>query len=1036
MIGGVSLSYIDLIDKADKKSRSTSIAIKIRDMMKDLRLSSNEETSRRWIWELLQNAKDVSHANLKTKVEIELDVNNRYLKFSHNGKPFTAENITFLIGQVSSKEQQPYSGVGVKETGKFGTGFLTTHLLSEVVAVDGILKEDNKPYKRFRLNLDRSGKDIETIIDSVESSLEELKKVEYSDDIDDYLPDDFNTSFTYMLNSLGVEVAKRGIQDLHSLVPYTLIFVPNIESIFIKNERITFSLDEKIVKVDENISIYSVLKNSDCVQYEYKIMVAKYNDISIAFEIENLNGKIVLKEFANDISRLFCDFPLIGTEKLAFPFVINCPRFNPNEPRNGVYLTDKSDELIDENKDIMKIGLKIFCDILDFSSVNQWGNMHLFGVNINSIINVDWLSKDWFRNEITTPIKNKLLNTPIIDTENGERISIKIDNKLQVLFPNHRDMNIRVGLFELGMDIYPHKLPLRSEIENWNKVIWTECKKLDFENLTTMIQKQENIKNLKCRLSKTDNPFIWLNSYYKLLNEEKIFIENIVADKYAVIPNQNGKFVKRTEVFIDKNIDEVLKDVLVLVGEDCREYLLSNEIETGEGIKYYVRDSSFIISRINELLPNCKPSIKLEASIKLISIFANNAEFPKERQLIYDFCIKIFPNHLNGKLPIKIWHEQIWEKADNIILKNIVLEIAKHKNIENLVEILDFEDSGLCINWLNSVIEFLSKEYSHLFNNENYAILPNQNGHFCTRDNLNLDDDSIDEELKDISSSLGYDFREQLLDKRIYLSFPESRTISIKELAEKITALVRGKWNDLLKDSITKQALRELLFWFNENEYKAKEFFTDLYKYKHRFLEDSEIIESIDKANRFDEIMAKYKIDDYEKLERVLESGSLNNPQLNMEKLVLNEELLVQLGISSQEELDAAFGSGIFSENFVHLSESSSYKFEFVQKLIERSINNVFTHLKSKSEYDFSELIELDKTIFIIKKHNKEMYLIVRPSDYKQIILYYESEKDVLDYEKDWEIWVDNESDPPQKITFGKILKLTGINKIPLKRIR
>ena len=77
--------------------------------------------------------------------------------------------------------------------------------------------------------------------------------------------------------------------------------------------------------------------------------------------------------------------------------------------------------------------------------------------------------------------------------------------------------------------------------ENWNKVIWTECKKLDFENLTTMIQKQENIKNLKCRLSKTDNPFIWLNSYYKLLNEEKIFIENIVADKYAVIPNQNGK---------------------------------------------------------------------------------------------------------------------------------------------------------------------------------------------------------------------------------------------------------------------------------------------------------------------------------------------------------------------------------------------------------------------------------------------------------------------------------------------------------------
>lgn len=92
------MSYTELIDKADKKSRSTSIAIKIRDMMKNLRLSSTEESSRRWIWELLQNAKDVSHLNSKTKVQIHLDLNRNLLRFSHNGKPFTAENITFLVG--------------------------------------------------------------------------------------------------------------------------------------------------------------------------------------------------------------------------------------------------------------------------------------------------------------------------------------------------------------------------------------------------------------------------------------------------------------------------------------------------------------------------------------------------------------------------------------------------------------------------------------------------------------------------------------------------------------------------------------------------------------------------------------------------------------------------------------------------------------------------------------------------------------------------------------------------------------------------
>lgn len=41
-----------------------------------------------------------------------------------------------------------------------------------------------------------------------------------------------------------------------------------------------------------------------------------------------------------------------------------------------------------------------------------------------------------------------------------------------------------------------------------------------------------------------------------------------------------------------------------------------------------------------------------------------------------------------------------------------------------------------------------------------------------------------------------------------------------------------------------------------------------------------------------------------------------------------------------------------------------------------------------------------------------------------------------MDYEKDWELWVDNGTTTPQKISFGKILKLTGINQIPLKKIR
>ena len=36
---------------------------------------------------------------------------------------------------------------------------------------------------------------------------------------------------------------------------------------------------------------------------------------------------------------------------------------------------------------------------------------------------------------------------------------------------------------------------------------------------------------------------------------------------------------------------------------------------------------------------------------------------------------------------------------------------------------------------------------------------------------------------------------------------------------------------------------------------------------------------------------------------------------------------------------------------------------------------------------------------------------------------------------KDFELWVDNGRTNPEKLTFGRILKLTGVNRIPLRRI-
>lgn len=52
------------------------------------------------------------------------------------------------------------------------------------------------------------------------------------------------------------------------------------------------------------------------------------------------------------------------------------------------------------------------------------------------------------------------------------------------------------------------------------------------------------------------------------------------------------------------------------------------------------------------------------------------------------------------------------------------------------------------------------------------------------------------------------------------------------------------------------------------------------------------------------------------------------------------------------------------------------------------------------------------------------------------MILYYDVEIDTLDYTKDFELWIENGKTKPEKLTFGRILRLTGVNRIPLWRIR
>ncbi len=1070
--GGSKLSYNSRFEESKNKVYSYAIATKILDLMDKLRLDENENSSRRWVWELMQNAKDVAHDDIGVSIEINFQENGKEgsLEFKHNGKPFSIDNLTFLIEQVSTKERKPEENVKLKTTGKFGTGFLTTHLLSEVVEVESIVKEPEEPYRKFNLRLDRSGRNIKDIIASVDKSLASLENIDSQPAFDQYSPTEITTVFRYKLDESGIEVAKKGLRDLSTSLSFTLAFLPEIKSVTMINDGKRYELCQTIEKVGECIKIYTVTLDTQNGKAETKIAILSKNDTCIAVQIEDRNGYICLKEFDSLTPRLFCDFPLVGTEDFPFPVIINSPLFNPNEPRNGIYLTDKLDPKIKENKKIIGDAIELYYTLLKYASAKKWANIYLLA-KVPSIKEKEWISKKWFESSVVDPIKKKLLKIPIVDTENHGRISIlNEDNSPNVCFPSSPKEDLRNRIWDLANLWIPSRLPRKADVNVWYKIIWKDCCELSLEVIARSIQDRKCLEKLEKELVKATDPVGWLNSYYELIKLDKVFLDVVINDKYAVIPNQNGIFKKRSELKFDKEIEEELKNVLSILNVEVRDYLLHKGVYTDQ-IKYDTKDQCDIVNEINKILQEGKNKKIGEACNYLVTLFSADENFPNEREEIFEFCKVVYPETVNAKREIRKWSANIWSEVDKKELQWITGLISQTKNVEALTEKIKFSVIIETLSWLNRFICFLTQhDFDNLLNHKKEPILPNQNGYFRAKDDLFLDDGEIDETLKDISAELGYDFRDELLDINIYLDLPQNRTKNQTHVAEEITRLITLKFAEFPRTDETKQIFKKLYLWFNKNKEKAEKCFGELYNSKHRLYDDDEIAENIQKAEELSELMEEFGVSDLpclrqillanrthsfdeiaeniqkaEELSELMEESGVNSVSDLREILLENrnynsidrrqqitQETLVSLGVTSKRELEDALKDKNIADKFIHTSTPSVEMFQYVQGLISRAKANVIEYLKTLPDYDCSEMEELATTVIGgIKKYGLMIHVVVRPSDNGEVIMYYSSEKDTLDYENA-ELWIDNDRERPSHLTLGKILKITGISKILL----
>ncbi len=379
--------------------------------------SNVQDLQRRWFWELLQNASDYNDT-----VDVVLELYTDRVIFRHNGNPFRPIDTENLIAPDSGKDSEELKDKDM--IGQFGTGFISTHVLSGKIKVEGVIKSERQEnsYSKFAFFLDRiKYDDKEELKKSIHYSSREL-----SQNIEsiEYNPNDFNTVFIYDLttplpNINTKEVVIKGLEYVADVLPYTLAFMPKVKSVkFINKSTEYFSSKSKTFSVTKRSTSEIFVSISSEIEKDSKVQHFKLFKEEGAELIIPIQDKAVIS-YPKYITKLFCSLPMIGTEDFCFPVILNAKKFLPKNERDGINLS--SNDI--QNRKLLNNAVVAFSKLLNFLETENINDCyHLF--DWSSIHLKNEIDKKWYKDNIIDKIRDILLNSKIVQSD-IDRILLK-----------------------------------------------------------------------------------------------------------------------------------------------------------------------------------------------------------------------------------------------------------------------------------------------------------------------------------------------------------------------------------------------------------------------------------------------------------------------------------------------------------------------------------------------------------------------------------------------------------------------------------
>ena len=578
----------------------------IRSKINDAR-GSRHDAGVRWPFELLQNALDAGPRPGRDHVEVRLRQIGHEFIFEHDGAFFTMRELAALLSGGSSKEFE-----SKETTGRFGTGFLMTHVLTPQATVSGILTT-SETLERFELTLDRAG-DEDSIVANIadcDAAIASASPLPTFNGIP-------SASFSYLTNDTAT--LHLGMASFREAVPYLFATCEKLGRVVFETEgeppetwdaRPTTSRVYHASMIRER----SLFRRSGEQSTEFRAVrvAASTSPNGAAVAVLRYNGgrwRLQLPDL--DFPRVFCRYPVRSSTFLPITAILDAP-FELDQERRRILLDKEA------VKSVFRSSVSAVLQLVRVAYDEGWHDRHwlaraapspsTFGDQEDEQ-EIAWLTSQmrWLAEELS--------QLPLVETKNG--VGAAIEGAKRVWFADFvdpdidgTDMSRLWPLVEEVHDLYP---PVAELAAAWAVIAhgWQELGvHVNQVGLTTLAQYARGDAETLQGLRVHDDKLEWLARFLDVVGECWALrgVNAGLVDR--MIPNQIGALLPLKSLKRDEGVPDALKEIAEVLGCSVRARLVDLAIlaiahkRSLEHVEYVLKTAVPAVMTEEDVLDEC-----------------------------------------------------------------------------------------------------------------------------------------------------------------------------------------------------------------------------------------------------------------------------------------------------------------------------------------------------------------------------------------------------------------------------------------------